>query len=140
MRQIYFVTEGVTDQIMLEGLIENWLDNEDFLPIRIQPPSSAYADAMETTLSQGWRGVVAWCGSQTESTKQSREEVLIKADLLVIHVDADVARDANFLKPHFADLIPPIEPLCEHVRGGLAFHFGGEARVGRNNPSPRRAQ
>jgi hypothetical protein len=38
MKRIYFVTEGRTDQIVIQGLLEQWMGKEDFIPIHIQPP------------------------------------------------------------------------------------------------------
>lgn len=125
MKQVYFVTEGVTDQIILEGLIEYWMAGEDFLSSRIQPPSSAYADTTESPLSQGWRGVMTWCGSPRPDICRSREEVLRRADILVIHVDADVARDKSFSNPAYTLVIPPVSPMCDHVHSVLSGMFGG---------------
>jgi hypothetical protein len=126
MRQIYFVTEGVTDQIVLEALIAHWLGDADFLSNRIQPPSSDYAEPFETQLSQGWRGVLAWCSAVSESLRVSRDTVLSKADILVVHVDGDVARDNGFSVPAFSADIPPVEALCDHVRRRIAELFGGD--------------
>ena len=57
MKLVYFVTEGVTDQIVIQGLVEHWLGDEDFVPNRIQPPSSAYAEGQDSNFSEGWRDV-----------------------------------------------------------------------------------
>lgn len=123
MKKIYFVTEGVTDQIILEGLIEHWLDGEDFLCNRIQPPSSDYAIHIASPLSQGWKGVVTWCESQADNIKFSREEVIKNADLVVIHIDADVGRDTGFSDPAHAADIPPASLLCKHVQNVLLSFF-----------------
>ena len=125
MRQVYFVTEGVTDQILLEGLIEEWLAGEDFLANRIQPPSSEYANGIETRLSEGWRGVVGWVSGETPALRASRDEIIRKADLLVVHVDADVGRDSQFRDPAYISAIPPVDAFCEHVRQALIEMFGG---------------
>jgi hypothetical protein len=125
MRNVYFVTEGVTDQIVLEALVSEWLGGEDYVPSHIQPPSSDYADHLETSLSQGWRGVVAWCFSQAVDIRASREHVLASADLLVIHIDADVAFDPQFSGAAYAGALPPAEPACDHVRSHLIHLLGG---------------
>lgn len=64
MKNIYFVTEGSTDQIVIQGLVEHWLGGEDFIPRQIQPLSSAYAEELDSNLSEGWKGVLAWCSGQ----------------------------------------------------------------------------
>ena len=124
MRQIFFVTEGVTDQIVLEGLVSSWLGDEDFISNRLQPPSSAYADALDTRLSEGWRGVVSWCSAVTPALQVSRDSVINRADLIVVHVDADVGFDANFSAPAYAAPTPPASKLCDHVRSVMVNFFG----------------
>ena len=64
MKRIYFVTEGLTDQIVIRGLIEEWLGDEDFTVSRIQSPSSDYAAGLDSNLSEGWKGVLAWCAGK----------------------------------------------------------------------------
>jgi hypothetical protein len=115
MKRIYFVTEGPTDQIVLQGLIEQWL-NEDFIPIHIQPPSSAYAADLDSKLSEGWRGVLAWCSGEQEA---ARNEALRQADCLIIHTDADVAKDADFSSPAFIGSCPPASSAANRVRDRL---------------------
>jgi hypothetical protein len=75
MKRIYFVTEGYTDQIIIQGLIEQWLGDEDFTVSHIQPPSSAYAEGLDSNLSEGWKGVLAWCSGQRMGGKAGRDEI-----------------------------------------------------------------
>lgn len=99
MKTVYFVTEGKTDQIVLEGLISTWLGEQDFLARVVQPPSSAYAEELDSALSEGWKGVVAWCQGARAAGPAGRNEVISKADCLFIHIDADVAFDPDFKNP-----------------------------------------
>jgi hypothetical protein len=122
MKTIYFVTEGVTDQIILESLVERWMGNADFAIRLIQPPSSEYARELDSLLSQGWKGVTAWCSGKYGA--QGRDEVLRRADCLIVHVDADVATDPDFRNPPFAGLCPPASDACDWVRKHLSTLLG----------------
>lgn len=125
MKRIYFVTEGPTDQIVLEGLVANWLGEEDFISRNIQPPSSAYAEGLETNLSDGWKGVVAWCQGQRPAGPAGRDEVLALADCLFIHVDADIATDPDFVTPSFNGTIPPASNATNWIRDHITSWLGG---------------
>lgn len=129
MKCIYFVTEGPTDQVVIEGLITNWLGKEDFIPRHIQPPSSAYTDGLNTNLSDGWKGVLAWCEGKRIDGPTGRDEAIKLADCLIIHTDADVATDADFKSPTFAGTCPPASNATNWVRHHLA------ASLGNNLPS-----
>jgi hypothetical protein len=126
MKKIYFVTEGKTDQIVIQGLIEEWLGEDDFIVRHIQPPSSAYVEDLETNLSEGWRGVLDWCMGRRNDGAAGRNEALSQADCLIVHLDADVAYDSNFTNPPFSPY-PPASPneQCAWVRNVLTSAFGG---------------
>lgn len=125
MKSIYFVTEGSTDQIVIQGLITEWLGTEDFIPRNIQPPSSAYADGLDSNLSEGWKGVLAWCTGNRTGGPAGRDEALKEADCLVIHIDADVATDADFKSPTFNGPCPPATNAADWVRANLTSSLGG---------------
>ncbi len=115
MRRIFFVTEGVTDQIVLEALVGAWL-GEDFLPSRIQPPASEFARELDGLLSQGWKGVLAWCAGASNVLAASRDEVIRSEDLVVIHLDGDVSLEADLPGGPYGGVIPPITLQCDHLR------------------------
>lgn len=132
MKLVYFVTEGVTDQIVIQGLVEHWLGDEDFVPNRIQPPSSAYAEGQDSNFFRGLEGTYrAWCRGSRTAGAAGRDEALRQADCLFIHVDADVANNPEFrspaqdmeawvvsaLHPEVADQHAPIE--CRVEPGAL---------------------
>lgn len=124
MKIIYFVTEGNTDKIVLEGLIQDWLGTEDFVSRHIQPPSSEYMSELVVNLSQGWKGVTAWCRGERKIGAVSRDEVLLQADCLVIHIDADVALDAQFFDPPLGlPVVPRVH--CDWVRSQISIMLGG---------------
>jgi hypothetical protein len=126
MKRIYFVTEGKTDQIVIEGLITQWLGDEDFIPNHIQPPSSAYAEGLDSNLSEGWKGVLAWwCQGERRIGPASRDEAFRQADCLIIHLDADVAADPHFKSPAFEGPSTPARHACDWIRDHLAEILGG---------------
>lgn len=126
MKRIYFVTEGVTDQIVIEGLVEHWLGDADFVPNRIQPPSSAYTEGLDSNLSEGWRGVLSWCQGARAAGAAGRDEALRQADCLFIHVDADIAGDKAFRSPALDSPCPPASTVADWVREHLKSALGGE--------------
>lgn len=124
MKRIYFVTEGPTDQIVIEALVTHWLGDEDFVSSHIQPPSSAYAEGLDTNLSGGWKGVLAWCAGSRTGGPAGRDEALRQADCLIIHTDADVAPDSDFKNPPLTVPCPPAVNASDWVRGHLTSFFG----------------
>ncbi len=125
MKTLYFVTEGTTDKIVLEGLLADWLDGEDYIARHVQPPESAYADGLDTPLSNGWRGVLSWCAGIRPSGPLGRAFTLDAADILVLHMDADVAPDAQFVEPAYAGTCPPARGACDWIRNHLVSLFDG---------------
>lgn len=125
MKRVYFAVEGDTDWIVLPGLISHWLGDEDFIPTRIKFPSSAYAEGLETNLSGGWKGVLAWCEGISMVSQAGRDEAIRQADCLIIHIDADVATDPNFKSPPLDNPCPPAKNACDWVRNHLTAMLGG---------------
>jgi hypothetical protein len=123
---VYFVTEGETDQIILEELIAQWLGGQDFISRRIQPPSSDYAEDFDSNLSKGWKGVLGGCMGQRQMGNSGRDEAIKNADCLVIHIDADVAQDQDFKDPICQQPCPPASNACNWIRDELTLHFDGE--------------
>jgi hypothetical protein len=121
---VYFVTEGETDQIILEELIATWL-GQDFTARHIQPPSSDYAEDLESNLSKGWKGVLAWCRGERQIGAAGRDEAIQNADCLVIHIDADVAPHKAFKDPACEQPCPPASNACNWVRNELTVNFDG---------------
>lgn len=125
MKKIYFVTEGLTDRMILESLIDHWLNGEEYIPRYIQPPSSDYADGLDSNLSEGWKGVRDWCSGRRMIGAAGRDEAVRHADCLIIHLDADVAYETEFKSPRYTGPCPPAEIGCEWIRDHLVSFFGG---------------
>jgi len=123
MKTVYLVTEGRTDQVVISGLVQEWLAPADFVIRSIQPPSSDFAATLTDSLSEGWKGVLNWCNGARAGTAVSRAAVLRQADCLIIHIDTDVATDRDFRDPPFQGAFNPARPACDWMRERLASAF-----------------
>ena len=96
--RIAMVVEGPTDMVVIEAAISEILPGRAFVSKMLQPERAAFG----TTGKTGWSGVLNWCEqAATRGGGSLRGDVVFEAyDILVIHVDADVAgdryRDAGF--------------------------------------------
>ncbi len=87
MRSIGIVCEGDRDYDMLTNTITHFM-NEDFRFLWLQPNSEFGTDIN----GAGWKGVFRWCQSYTEDLYDYLNGLTPKIDLLIIQIDADVAR------------------------------------------------
>ena len=90
--RIAFVTEGITDFIMLKSAVKNILGLTDFEPVALQPELSELQQVPGET-GFGWSGVFRWCRQSVEqSGGRISENVPFETfDLIVVQLDADVA-------------------------------------------------
>lgn len=81
--------EGPTDEIVLEGILRSILGDIQFVLEVLQPDSSAAFGSAKS----GWRGVFRWCRQSADEGdgSVSGSVVLSNFDLLIVHIDADVA-------------------------------------------------
>ena len=102
--------EGPTDEIVLEAILKALLpDDSDFVLQTLQPERSAAFGAM----GGGWAGVYRWSRQSAEEGggSVSGSAALSLHDLLIVHVDADVA-GSTYASGGIKD--PPREDLpCE---------------------------
>jgi hypothetical protein len=93
---IKIVCEGDTDEPIITELLTR-LVGTDFVPDWIWPERPVGAPRRRGGPRQGWKGVRRWCERQRErfgSLSRALEEQPLHGSLaVVIHVDADVARD-----------------------------------------------
>jgi hypothetical protein len=114
--RVGFVCEGPTDFIVLEACLRSILGSKGFVPIRLQPEVSA---AFEVH-GGGWGGVYKWCKQIAKSGggHASGNNLLTGFDVLVIHLDADVA-GADYasasIDPETTDLALPCQQACPPV-------------------------
>jgi hypothetical protein len=89
--RVAFVIEGPTDYVVLLAAVRSLLDGRDFEPMVIQPE---LGENLAVQTAGGWGGVYKWC---RQAVAQAGGPVRSNPifgfyDVLVIQVDADVAR------------------------------------------------
>lgn len=108
--RIALVSEGITDKVVLEAAIEAMLDGRSFILRSLHPEESvAFTGGGNAgPFGGGWKGVYKWC-----LQSGVRGGGGFRHDLLVLHLDADVAGEdpAN----HPIGAIPELEGVlpCE---------------------------
>lgn len=107
--RIALVAEGVTDYEVLRAAIESMLGGRSFDLKLLQPEGSVAftGGGAAGEFGGGWRGVYKWC---LQAAKRSgggvrNDPLFLAYDLLILHLDADVAREdpANY----------PVHPVAE---------------------------
>jgi hypothetical protein len=113
--RIALVGEGVTDYVVLRAAIESMLGGRSYELKMLQPEGSvAFTGGGDAgPLGGGWRGVYKWCLQSAErgDGHSSGDPLFIGYDLLVLHVDADVANEnpakhPRYPIPELAGLLP----------------------------------
>lgn len=90
--RIALVAEGPTDGLVIEAVLRVVLSSRPFILTQLQPEmSEAFGHAGE--FGGGWPGVYKWCvdAALQGSGRLSANGMVNKFDLLIIHIDADVA-------------------------------------------------
>jgi hypothetical protein len=94
--RIALVAEGVTDFEVLNAAIEVMLGNRPFEIKLLQPEGSvAFGSGDAGGLEGGWKGVYRWClqAAQRGEGALSGDPLFLHYDLLLLHLDADVANE-----------------------------------------------
>jgi len=93
--RIALVAEGITDYVVLNAAIESMLNGRSFILNPLQPEGSvAFTGGGDAgPLGGGWKGVYKWSRQSTlrGGGRLTGDPLFIKHDLLVLHLDADVA-------------------------------------------------
>lgn len=109
--RIALVAEGVTDRAVLNAAIESMLNGRSFILSLLQPEGSvAFSDGGNAgPFGGGWIGVYRWClqATQRSGGKLSDDPLFFGYDLLLLHLDADVAGEDPANSP-----IAPIPELA----------------------------
>ncbi len=89
--RVAFVMEGPTDYVVLRAAVRALLDGRDFEPTVIWPELD---ESFAAQTAGGWGGVYRWCRQAVEQVggPARSNPVFEFHDVLVIQVDADVAR------------------------------------------------
>ncbi len=119
--RVHVVCEGPTDTVVLESALTVAL-NKPLIVTQIQPESDALNDLGPR--GGGWKGVRAWCRqSQANFGRIADSPSLLQADLLVVHVDADIAADPEI---DCEQPCPPVDPIVEYLKTTLLGWMGEE--------------
>jgi hypothetical protein len=118
--RIALVGEGVTDFEVLRAAIDSMLDGRSFDLKLLQPEGSvAFTGGGNAgPFGGGWKGVYKWCrqAALRGGGSLSGDPLFIGYDLLILHLDADVAGEdpANDLIDPVLDLagLLPCEQAC----------------------------
>lgn len=114
--RFHLVCEGPTDRIVIEAAIRSLLGGSDFILTQIQPETSLFAGNAGPH-GGGWKGVRSWCYSMVAESGSLRDSsALVFADLLIVHIDADVAdeNEVSCGKP-----CPPASHTTDSLRAVL---------------------
>ncbi len=119
---IGLVTEGPTDRMLIKDLISNKLFPGKHRYLILQPEES------ETigfgTYGGGWKGVLGWCSALTRDFNQLAtyfDKITPKLDILIIHIDADVAREEEI---NCAMPCPPAKDTCNTLTKQIMTWLG----------------
>lgn len=113
--RVALVAEGVTDYEVLRAAVHSMLNGRSFDLKLLQPEESVAftAGGDAGTLGGGWRGVYKWCLQAVErgGGQLSGDPLFVGYDLLLIHLDADVAGEdpanyRHFPIPELAGVLP----------------------------------
>jgi hypothetical protein len=124
-RRLQVVCEGPTDLVVIEAAVRNLLE-EEFILEMIQPEEPAFGRGSgQGPHGGGWKGVRSWSQQQRDELGSfSASPALLRADLVILHLDADVASDEEIEceKP-----CPPAVDTVESLRR-VALEWLGETR------------
>ena len=114
--RIAAAVEGPTDSILIEAIIAGILPDHEFEFHTVQPEgSAAFGSSPVDRAGGGWVGIYHWCRQAALEGEGcvSGSSVFRNCDMLVLHVDADVAErrysDGNIRDADCEDL-PCAEP------------------------------
>lgn len=107
------VVEGPTDRLVLEAILDKLIPGEHRY-LTLQPP------VLLGETGAGWKGVRAWCRQRWQRTGSDLETLLSPADgpaidLLVLHVDADIAFESDLqdaLDDPMDEVVQPCPPAA----------------------------
>ncbi len=94
--RIALVAEGITDHVVLHAAIRSMLGGRPFALKLLQPEGSvAFTGGGNAgLLGGGWPGVYKWCAQASDRSGSLRNDPLfMNYDLLLLHLDADVASE-----------------------------------------------
>lgn len=121
MYRVRLVCEGPTDSDVIAAVLDAHLHGREYQLTRLQPDGSLYGGDAGPH-GGGWKGVRGWCRAAAEAGGLEAVGALgPDVDVLVIHVDADVAADPEHgvLRP-----CPPPDATIEAVEAIVMSWLG----------------
>ncbi|MEG4454466.1 phage tail protein [Microcoleus sp. N9_A1] len=127
MTNFGLITEGLTDQIVIESILAGYFNNPD-LDIRPLQPERDKDDDNKSHNYGGWSQVIAYC----EST--DFKEAFQFIEYIIIQIDTDVSEDYNIPKQDENGELTPqqlIEKVIDKFKGliGEDFYRKYEQRI-----------
>ncbi len=116
MIEFGLVTEGITDQIVIENILLGYFDNPDIIFDELQPLRDATDENRSTTYA-GWTKVFEYCKSS-----KFREALPFK-DYIIIQIDTDVAQDYGISRPETLTVEEVIEKVIDKFKGLIGEKF-----------------
>jgi len=111
--RIALVAEGKTDRIVIEAAVKALLGERRFDLKLLQPEDPASTGPFAIRRPVGWGGVYRWCCESVERAGHLRDDVLKHSyDLVILHVDADVAH-SNYAAAHISNAANPGDLPCD---------------------------
>jgi hypothetical protein len=127
MSNVFVVCEGPTDLTVLMAVVAA-IDPDRAPPVMIQPETSR-GFGHSGPHGGGWKGVKGWCETARDAGGLAAVGLLQGDDVLVVHVDADIAVDAEV---SCARPCPPARDTCDALRATILCEWLGLA-----TPAPR---
>jgi hypothetical protein len=110
--RIALVAEGKTDRIIIESAIRAILGERPFTLRLLQPEDPLSTPAFGVRTPGGWGGVYRWCRETSNRSNSVVDDVLfLSYDMLIIHLDADVA-ESTYASAHVTDAADPDNLPC----------------------------
>jgi hypothetical protein len=119
MTNFGLITEGLTDQIVIESILAGYFNNPD-IDIRPLQPERDKDDENKSHNYGGWSQVFAYCESN------NFKEAFQFIDYIIIQIDPDVSEDYNIAKQDENGEFTPqqlIAKVIEKFRDGIGEDF-----------------
>jgi len=112
MVRVALVAEGWTDQIVVEAAVASLLAGRSFALKLLQPEDPLATGPFAVARPGGWTGVYRWCREAVARAGCLRDDIILSSyDILILHLDADVA-DSNYASAHIQDAPDPTDLPC----------------------------
>ena len=91
--RIALIAEGTTDEIVIDAALRAILKQRTYVLTLLQPEETDALGGHAPTIGGGWGGVYRWCLQKRAMSPASGPHAMLEGyDLVLFHVDADVAR------------------------------------------------